>query len=60
MNKCSLEKVMDLDEAILHAQIVAQKQGETICGDNHRQLAKWLTELKELKSLTTKQTFDKE
>lgn len=38
---------MTLDEAIIHAQEVADRQGCTECGLQHLQLVKWLKELKE-------------
>jgi hypothetical protein len=39
---------LTLDEAITHAEDAASQQGDTLCGDNHRQLAKWLTHYREL------------
>ncbi len=38
---------MTLEEAITHALEVADRQGCTACGENHRQLASWLEELRE-------------
>ena len=37
---------MILDEAIAHAEEQASKLGNCSCGDEHRQLASWLRELK--------------
>lgn len=39
---------MDLDEAIKHAYAVANSKCDS-CGTEHRQLASWLNELKEVK-----------
>lgn len=39
---------MTLDEAIKHAYAVANSKCDS-CGTEHRQLANWLDELKELK-----------
>lgn len=41
---------MSLDEAIKHAQEVADKSCST-CGKEHQQLANWLKELKELRKI---------
>lgn len=38
--------VLNLDEAINHAEAQASMLGHTDCGDEHRQLAEWLKELK--------------
>lgn len=41
---------MTLDEAIKHAEKVAeQNKGCQKCAEEHRQLAEWLRELKELR-----------
>ena len=40
---------MTLDEAIAHAQEVAAQLGCCECADEHRQLAEWLEELRELR-----------
>lgn len=49
--------MMTLDEAIAHCEEVADyncyNDKQMKCANEHRQLAKWLTELKELKSLQT-------
>ena len=42
----SLSTVITLDEAITHANDMAQKLHGTMCGDEHKQLAAWLTELR--------------
>ena len=39
------EKPITLSEAILHAEEVAKKKGDTPCGRQHSQLANWLREL---------------
>ena len=39
------EKPITLSEAILHAEEVAKKKGDTPCGRQHSQLAGWLREL---------------
>ena len=44
---------MTLDEAIKHAYAVANSKCDS-CGTEHRQLANWLDELKELKALYLK------
>lgn len=41
---------MTLDEAIEHAQSVAETCDNTDCGENHRQLAAWLKDYKKLLS----------
>lgn len=38
--------ILNLDEAINHAETQASMLGHTDCGDEHRQLAEWLRELK--------------
>ena len=43
--------VSDLSEAIKHAAEVADREGCTECGQQHRQLAAWLTELQEAKAM---------
>lgn len=43
--------VSDLAGAIKHATEVADREGCTECGQQHRQLAAWLTELQEAKAL---------
>lgn len=40
---------LDLDEAVLHCQEIADKNQGTLCGKNHTVLALWLTELKTLR-----------
>lgn len=40
------EHPCDLDVAIAHATDVADREGCTDCGTQHRQLAAWLTELR--------------
>lgn len=37
---------LNLDEAINHAELQASLLGHSDCGDDHRQLAEWLKELK--------------
>ncbi|MFU7708764.1 hypothetical protein [Aeromonas veronii] len=44
---------MDIDEAIAHATDVANTCGSGQCADNHRQLAEWLKELKQLRKNET-------
>ena len=46
-NETDIPDAMTLDEAIEHADEKAECDGS--CGDNHRQLAMWLRELKALK-----------
>lgn len=41
---------MTLDEAIIHCEEVAQTCENAECGAEHRQLAKWLRELKAYKN----------
>lgn len=41
---------MKLDEAIVHAQEIADKNCDQ-CAEDHQQLADWLKELKELRKL---------
>ncbi len=41
---------MTIDEAIIHAENVAQQQKCIACADEHRQLAEWLREFKQLRS----------
>jgi hypothetical protein len=41
------KETMSLDEAIKHAEEVANKTNCSECSDQHRQLAEWLKELKE-------------
>lgn len=52
------EKLMTLEEAIMHAEEVAcsleTKDKCNKCAAEHRQLAEWLKELKELKELRNK------
>lgn len=43
--------VSDLAAAIKHAAEVADREGCTECGQQHRQLAAWLKELQEAKAL---------
>ena len=44
---------MTLDEAIIHAEEIAERcavtDGDKTCEQEHRQLAEWLSELKELR-----------
>ena len=40
---------MTLDEAIKHAEEVAEEKRCEKCGEEHRQLAEWLKELKQLR-----------
>lgn len=40
---------MTLDEAIIHAREVAAQLGCCECAAEHRQLAEWLEELRELR-----------
>jgi len=40
---------MTLEDAIIHAEETAKENLCNACGDNHRQLAEWLKELKEYK-----------
>lgn len=44
-----------LGEAIDHALEVARKNQGTPCGDEHMQLAKWLQELQNWRSLMSKE-----
>lgn len=46
-NSCQY-KVLDIDEAISHAEEIAAG-GESACHKNHSQLAAWLRELKDLR-----------
>lgn len=48
LNPIKLKKMMTLDEAIQHAQEVADF-GCDQCSKDHQQLADWLRELKELR-----------
>ena len=41
--------LLTIEEAISHAKEVSQRKGCTPCGNQHKQLADWLTELKELR-----------
>ena len=50
---------MTLDEAIEHAEEVADSKCDS-CGAEHRQLADWLKELKDLRERLIKQTNKKE
>ena len=43
--------MMTIDEAIRHCEEVAEKMNDCECAADHRQLAEWLTELKEAKRL---------
>lgn len=43
--------VSDLDRAIKHATEVADREGGTECGQQHRQLASWLQELQATRAL---------
>ncbi|MEY2632352.1 MAG: hypothetical protein RIR00_1006 [Pseudomonadota bacterium] len=43
--------VSDLSGAIKHATEVAEREGCTECGQQHRQLAAWLKELRDAKTL---------
>jgi len=45
----------DLLSAIAHANEVAEREGCTECGQQHRQLAAWLTELMTLRELSFRQ-----
>lgn len=47
-NACQC-KVLDIDEAISHAEDIAAR-GDSVCHKNHNQLAAWLRELKDLRS----------
>ena len=40
---------MTIDEAIKHAEEVAEEKRCEKCGEEHRQLAEWLKELKQLR-----------
>lgn len=42
---------MTLDEAIKHCEEVADLKGCSKCGKQHRQLASWLSELKEYRKV---------
>lgn len=42
---------MTIDEAIKHCEEVAEKMNDCECAEDHRQLAEWLTELKESRKL---------
>lgn len=42
---------MTLDEAIKHAEEVAERYGESECASNHKQIAEWLKELKQRRIL---------
>ena len=50
---------MTLDEAIQHAEEVANSKCDS-CGAEHRQLANWLKELKDLRERLIKQIDKKE
>lgn len=41
-----MEAILNLDEAIKHAETQASLLGHSACGEEHRQLAEWLKELK--------------
>ena len=41
------DEELTLDEAIKHAEEVAERQAGTPCGGQHRQLAEWLKELRD-------------
>lgn len=45
-----IEDAQALDEAIDHAFDVALQNTGSICGDEHRQLGKWLVELRTLRA----------
>ena len=45
---------MTIDEAIRHCEEVAEKMNDCECAADHRQLAEWLTELKELREIFSK------
>ena len=45
---------MTIDEAIRHCEEVADKMNDCECAADHRQLAEWLTELKELREIFSK------
>lgn len=44
-------RVSDLSSAIAHARDVAEREGCTACGAEHRQLAGWLAELESARKL---------
>jgi len=44
-------------DAIKHADEVAYRNCGTECGDQHRQLARWLTELRSLRSMPNRDGF---
>jgi hypothetical protein len=46
--------MMTIDEAIRHCEEVAEKMNDCECAADHRQLAEWLTELKELREIFSK------
>ena len=45
---------MTIDEAIRHCEEVAEKMNDCECAADHRQLAEWLRELKELREVFSK------
>jgi len=47
---CEIGHVMTLDEAIEHAKNVAESDVCTSCAAEHKQLADWLSELKDIKN----------
>lgn len=46
--------MMTIDEAIRHCEEVAEKMNDCECAADHRQLAEWLRELKELREIFSK------
>ena len=46
--------MMTIDEAIRHCEEVAEKMNDCECAADHRQLAEWLGELKELREIFSK------
>ena len=51
---------MKLEEAIQHCKEVAENCDNEQCAADHKQLARWLQELKELKKIFKDKTIKKE
>lgn len=56
--EAELSGVMTLDEAIDHAKEVAKSKCDK-CGEEHKQLAEWLEELKRYRELRTAEELEK-
>lgn len=44
-----MDELTQLNDAIAHAEEVSARECDTSCGDDHRQLALWLRELRDIK-----------